>query len=58
MTHNPPPTILRRIDGRGRAYERDMDPDYIAALNTAYNFYFHHYDECISTNNTIIIQWG
>ncbi len=38
------PTILRRIDGRGRAYERDMDPDYIAALNTAYNFYFHHYD--------------
>jgi len=38
------PTILRRIDGRGRAYERDMDPDYIATLNTAYNFYFHHYD--------------
>ncbi len=38
------PTILRRIDGRGRAYERDMDPDYIAALNTAYNFFFHHYD--------------
>jgi deoxyguanosine kinase len=38
------PTILRRIAGRGRAYERDMDPDYIAALNTAYNFFFHHYD--------------
>jgi deoxyguanosine kinase len=38
------PTILRRIDGRGRAYERDMDHDYIAALNTAYNFFFHHYD--------------
>jgi deoxyguanosine kinase len=37
-------TLMRRIHGRGRIYERDMDPEYIEALNKAYNFFFHHYD--------------
>ncbi len=38
------PTLMRRIRGRGRAFERDMDKEYIEALNTAYSFYFHHYE--------------
>lgn len=40
------PTLLRRIAGRGRAFERDMDADYLTALNGAYNYYFHHFDTC------------
>ena len=37
--------LLRRIDWRGRAYERDMDPEYIQTLNEAYNYFFFHYNE-------------
>ena len=37
--------LLRRIDWRGRSYERDMDPAYIQTLNEAYNYFFFHYDE-------------
>jgi deoxyadenosine/deoxycytidine kinase len=37
--------LMRRIDWRGRSYERDMDPAYIQTLNEAYNYYFFHYDE-------------
>jgi len=36
-------TLMQRILGRGRSFERDMDADYIEELNRAYNFYFHHY---------------
>ncbi|NNF07910.1 MAG: deoxynucleoside kinase [Candidatus Eisenbacteria bacterium] len=36
--------LLQRIDKRGRAYEKDMDPEYIQALNDAYNYFFFHYD--------------
>jgi len=32
------------IAKRDRAYERDMDPDYIAAPHKAYNQYFRQYD--------------
>ena len=37
--------LMRRIDWRGRSYERDMDPAYIQTLNEAYNYFFFHYDE-------------
>ena len=37
-------TLLERIARRGRSFERDMDADYIAALNEAYNYFFFHYD--------------
>ncbi len=38
------PTLLDRIDKRGRAYEKEMDREYIEALNEAYNYFFFHYD--------------
>jgi deoxyadenosine/deoxycytidine kinase len=35
--------LLKRIEKRGRAYEYNMDRDYIDLLNQAYNhFFFHH----------------
>ena len=37
--------LLQRIKMRGRAYERDMDGAYIDALNGAYSYYFHHYQD-------------
>ncbi len=37
-------TLLARIEKRGRSFESDMDPQYIAALNDAYNYFFFHYD--------------
>jgi deoxyadenosine/deoxycytidine kinase len=39
------PVLLRRIERRGRAFERGMDPDYIATLAEAYNYFFFHYTE-------------
>jgi deoxyadenosine/deoxycytidine kinase len=36
-------TLLKRIAARGRAFEREIRPDYIADLNEAYNFFFFHY---------------
>lgn len=35
--------LLKRIKERGRFYEKNMDLDYIRALNEAYNYYFFHY---------------
>lgn len=35
--------LLRNIRKRDRTYERNMDPSYIAALNEAYNYFFHRY---------------
>lgn len=37
--------LMERISLRGRSFEQDMNRDYIDALNTAYNYFFHHYDE-------------
>ena len=37
--------LLQRIRWRGRAFEQDMDPAYLDALNSAYSYYFHHYRE-------------
>lgn len=38
-------TLLRRIKQRGRSFEKDINTDYIAAVNEAYNQYFFHYSE-------------
>jgi deoxyadenosine/deoxycytidine kinase len=38
------PVLLGRIEKRGRSFEKGMDPDYIQALNDAYNHFFFHYD--------------
>jgi len=37
--------LLERIHYRGRSYERDMDSGYIDALNEAYSYFFHHYED-------------
>lgn len=37
--------LLRRIKLRNRSFERDINHDYIAAVNEAYNQYFFHYSE-------------
>lgn len=38
-----PERLLRNIKKRARSYELNMDPDYIVALNDAYNYYFQRY---------------
>lgn len=38
------PVLAERIAARGRALERDMSPEYVAALNDAYNYFFFHYE--------------
>lgn len=38
-------TLLRRIKLRNRSFEKDINHDYIAAVNEAYNQYFFHYSE-------------
>ncbi len=38
-----PERLLKNIAQRGRSYETDMDPAYIAALCEAYEFYFTRY---------------
>lgn len=40
-----PEVIHRRIQQRGRPYERMMDPKYTATLAEAYNYFFFHYRE-------------
>jgi len=35
--------LMDRIGIRGRSFERDMNRDYIDALNSAYSYFFHHY---------------
>jgi deoxyadenosine/deoxycytidine kinase len=37
--------LHKRIARRGRDYERDIAPDYLEALATAYNDFFFHYDD-------------
>lgn len=38
-------TLLRRIERRGRHFEKNMDPEYLRALSEAYNHFFFHYEE-------------
>jgi len=40
-----PDVLLRRIEQRGRPYERVMDPRYVTTLAEAYNYFFFHYTE-------------
>ncbi len=35
--------LMERIGIRGRSFERDMNREYIDALNSAYSYFFHHY---------------
>lgn len=53
-------TLLQRISQRDRAYERDMDPDYIEALRQAYDHYFSRYGAApmlaIDTNDLDIVR--
>jgi deoxyguanosine kinase len=37
--------LLHRIEKRGRSFEFNMDPEYLALLNEAYNHYFFHYTQ-------------
>jgi len=39
-----PDRLMANIAERDRPYERDMDPDYIAALHAAYDQYFRQYE--------------
>ena len=51
-----PDTLMERIARRNRPFERDMDKDYIAKLNDAYNHYFFHYTDTpllVVNTNTI-----
>ena len=49
-------TLMERIAHRNRPFEKDMDRDYIARLNEAYNHYFFHYTDTpllVVNTNTI-----
>lgn len=38
-------TLMRRIERRGRSFEKNLDPEYLRELGEAYNQFFFHYDE-------------
>jgi deoxyadenosine/deoxycytidine kinase len=38
-------TLLGRIKERGRPFEKEMEREYLRALNEAYNYYFFHYTD-------------
>ncbi|HUJ18970.1 MAG TPA: deoxynucleoside kinase [Nitrospirota bacterium] len=38
-------TLLRRIRQRARQFEKEINRDYIASVNEAYNHYFFHYSQ-------------
>ncbi len=40
-----PERLMQNIRSRARSYELNMDPDYIGALNEAYDYYFLRYDK-------------
>ncbi len=40
------PTLMRRIAKRGRDFERDISPDYLAQLNTLYNAWIDSFTLC------------
>jgi deoxyadenosine/deoxycytidine kinase len=46
--------LMNNIRKRSRSYEKNMDPEYIDALNELYNKFFFHYDKApllvINTN--------
>ena len=51
-------TLLRRIKQRGRSFEKEIGPDYIAAVNEAYNqFFFRYTDTPLLVINTSDIDF-
>jgi deoxyguanosine kinase len=52
--------VMERIARRGRDYERAMPPEYISALNEAYNYFFFHYVSAplliVNTNQTDFVN--
>lgn len=52
--------LLERIAMRDRAFERNIDLDYIAALNECYNSFFMHYDDTplliVNTNDIDFVR--
>ena len=38
-------TLLGRIKERGRPFEKEMEREYLKALNEAYNYFFFHYKD-------------
>src|SRR5262245_11797268 len=38
-------TLLGRIKERGRPFEKEMEREYLRALNEAYNYFFFHYTD-------------
>ncbi len=53
-------TLMQRIRFRDRPYERNIDENYIDALNKAYNTFFHYYSASplmiINTNNIDFVR--
>lgn len=51
-------TLLRRIKQRSRSFEKEIEPDYIAAVNEAYNqFFFRYTDTPLLVINTSDIDF-
>lgn len=48
------PTLLSRIDERGRSYEEDMDPDYLLQLSNDYRTYLPEFE--VTYPNTQVIH--
>ena len=42
---SPPEVLQQRIRRRGRSFEREINRDYIEAVNEAYNRFFFSYDQ-------------
>jgi deoxyguanosine kinase len=54
------PVLLRRIEKRGRSFERGIDPEYLKTLDEAYSYYFFHYRKApllvVNTNALDIVD--
>ena len=37
--------LMQRVKMRGRAFEREMDPEYLEQINSAYNYFIYHYHD-------------
>jgi deoxyadenosine/deoxycytidine kinase len=53
-------TLMERVARRGRPFERDMDRQYMQALNDSYNYFFFHYTEApllvVNTNGIDFVK--
>lgn len=54
------PVLLRRIERRGRSFERNMDVDYLRLLDEAYTDYFFHWRSTpllvVNTNQLDVVE--